>query len=178
MPFYGNTIYPATYQPTYSPQYVPQYQQQQYQPVVQAQQQTQPIQQQSQPFYNTSRIWVNGKSEADFYPIAPNSAVDLWDRDGKTLYQKRADATGKPSLIICDVTERSVPTTDASNEKGGQTVSYASKDDLSAVVAAVKDLSGVVSTIKSDVDGIKGDVYGIAGKRKSAKKAEVAEDDD
>lgn len=178
MPFYGNTIYPATYQPQYSAQYVPQYQQPQYQPVMQAQQQTQPVQQQSQPFYNASRIWVNGRSEADFYPIAPNSAVDLWDRDGKTLYQKRADATGKPSIAVCDVTERAMGTSDAPDEKDGQTVSYASKDDLSAVVAAVKDLSSVVSTIKSEVDGIKGDVYGIAGKRKSTKKAEVADDDD
>ena len=72
--------YPATYQPYIFPQYQQNYQQMQqnYQP--QQVQMQQPVQQQpqGQPTYNTSRIWVNGKSEADFFPIAPNTAVDLW----------------------------------------------------------------------------------------------------
>ena len=45
---------------------------------------------------------------------------------------------------------------------------YASKDELSAIVTAVRDLT-------SDVEQMKGDLYGVAGRKKVKK--EVAEDD-
>lgn len=169
--------YPATYQPYIFPQYQQNYQQMQqnYQP--QQVQMQQPVQQQpqGQPTYNTSRIWVNGKSEADFFPIAPNTAVDLWDRDGKTLYQKRADATGKPSLIICDVTERTETPSDSSEAKDDKTLNYATKEELGAVVGAMKGFDGAIGSLRSEIENMKGDLYGLAGKKKSApaKKEEV-----
>ena len=51
-------------------------------------------------------LWVSGISEAQMYPVAPNNAVALWDQSGKAVFLKQADATGKPSMRIFDITER------------------------------------------------------------------------
>jgi len=50
--------------------------------------------------------WVAGEQEARGYLIAPNSAVALWDSTAPTVYLKQADASGKPSLKIYDLVER------------------------------------------------------------------------
>lgn len=163
MAFLNNAIYPATYQP-YVPQYVPQYQQPQYQP--QQNQQT-PVMAQ----YGI--VWVNSAKDAEQYPIAPNNAVALWETSGNRIYVKSADATGKPTIKTYDLVEHASEEVD-----GAQEIPYAKKDDLAAVVSAVKDLSSVVSSIKGDIDGLKGDVYGIAGKRRTAKKTEAVDDDE
>lgn len=153
--------YPTNYQPPM---------QQPTQPV----QQTPPQQTTIQPM-NTGRIWVNGKSEADFYPVAPNTAVDLWDRNGTTLYQKRADATGRPSIIVCDIVERS----DAAQDNGnGQAVGYATKEELGVVVGAVKDYSVALNNIKADIESLKTDMYGAVGKRKTVKKQTEGDEDE
>ena len=59
--------------------------------------------------------WVSGEQEARGYLIAPNSAVALWDSNAPTVYLKQADASGRPSLKIYDLVERtSNPSTQAS----------------------------------------------------------------
>lgn len=50
--------------------------------------------------------WVNGEQEARNWMIAPNAAVALWDSTAPTVYLKQADASGKPSLKIYDLVER------------------------------------------------------------------------
>ena len=169
-PYYNFSPYQSYYT-----QQIPQYQQfqaQQYQPQIQQQ----PA---SQPTNYAGRIWVNGRNEADFYPVAPNNAVDLWDRDGKTLYQKKADATGKPSVIVCDVVERAQSVSDGTPAEDVKTPAYATKDELSAVVGVVKGFDELLGSLRADIDTMKGDMYGIAGKKKAARKTqEVAEDDE
>ena len=164
MAIISNGIYPATYQP-YVQQYVPQYQQPQYQV-----QQSQAVQ--TPNYAQTSIIWVDPE-EVNSYPVAPNHAVPLWDKSGKRIYVKYADATGKPMVETYDLSKH----VEAVSEEEAKELPYAMKEDLSAIVTAFKELSGVVSSIKGDVDSLKGDVYGIAGKRRTAKKAEVEEDD-
>lgn len=111
---YPYPYFPQTYQPTY---------QQAFQPA----QQTQNI------------IWVSGDQEAQMYPIAPNNAVALWGRDGKTLYLKSADMTGRPSLKVYDLAERTERASDAVSGDGGKTTpDYATKDDLGRVVGMVR----------------------------------------
>lgn len=109
-------------------------------------------------------VWVSGAQEAAMYPIAPNNAVALWDQSGKAVYMKQADASGKPSMRVYDLVERvqTAQTTD------GKTIEYATKNDLSAILSAF-------DAIKADIETIRGDLYGIAGKKKSVKKTE---DDD
>lgn len=80
----------------YYPQYPPQYQVpdlSQYRPQVP----------QTNPFQNGTgqddRIWVQGESSAQAYLVAPNSFVRLWDSTKPVFYEKRADASGKPSIV-------------------------------------------------------------------------------
>ena len=186
MPLFGNTYFPATYQPY---QYAPQYQQPQYQPVIQTSQQPvqqnyQPVQQQVQ---NGGFVTVRSEEEARNYPVAPGTSITFKNESAPYCYTKtmgfsqlEAPRFEKFRLVKEDIVDYPV-------ENGASEASpadYATKDDLSAVVSAVKELSGVVSSIKGDVDsvkgdvdGIKGDVYGIAGKRKTVKKSEAAEDE-
>ena len=123
-------------------------------------------------------IWVSGEQEAQMYPIAPNNAVALWARDGKTIFLKSADATGKPSMKTYDLVERAESASDGSHTEDGKTAAYATKDDLSAVVGVVRGFDEVLSGVKSEIESMKGDLYGIAGKKKSAKKREEVEDDE
>lgn len=63
------------------------------QPYVQQYQPMQPIRPN-----NDERIWVNGLAQAEDYLIAPNSFVRLWDSTEQVFYEKRADASGRPTL--------------------------------------------------------------------------------
>ena len=133
------------------------YQQPQIQPVQQPQP-TMPMQ--------SGIVWVGSLMEAQNYPIAPNNAVALWEKSGKTIYLKSADATGKPNLVTYDLVERTA------QEAQTQAPAYATKEDLSAVAGAVSSFDGVLATLKAEIDAMKGDLYGIAGKKKPVKKTE------
>ena len=171
--------YPYTsYQNPWQQGYYPMYQQPQYQqPVQQTMQQTQ---QTYSPVINQNGIiWISGESEAAMYPIAPNNAVALWEKSGKTIYLKQADATGKPSMKVYDLVERAETPADGVSETDGKLPAYATKEELKAVVDAVKSFGVAITSAQSDIDALKGDMYGIAGKKKSARKTqEVAEDDE
>lgn len=144
-----NNYFPATYQP---------YQQSYYQPVQQIQQ---PVQQVPQP---SSLIWVGSFAEAQMYPVAPNAAVALWDSSSPAIYLKQADASGRPTLKTFDLVER-VESPAPQEEKA---VAYATKDDLASFKEAL-------DAVKGDIETMRGDIYGIAGKRKAMKKAEEEE---
>lgn len=170
-PYYNyNNPYQNYYQPMYQPV--------QQQPVMAQQaQQTVPVQSYSPAINQSGIIWVSGPMEAQSYPIAPNNAVALWEKSGKVIYLKSADATGKPTMTIYDLVERDQSASDGGGE---QNTEYATKSDLSAVVGVVKGFDELLSGIKSDVDAMKGDLWGIAGQKKksaSKKAVEVADDE-
>ena len=89
-----------------------QYQSPMQQPMQSPVQQTiqQPAQQaQAQPdsaSAQSGRIWVPNEQAATNYLVAPNSAVDLWDMNAPVVYLKQADASGKPTMTIYDLVER------------------------------------------------------------------------
>ncbi len=116
----------------------------------------------------SSLIWVNDEQEASMYPIAQNCAVALWERSGKTIYLKYADATGKPTMVIYDLVERQAekPKEEVAVEE--KQVDYLTKDDL-------KDMISTLTGLKSDIDRMKDDLYGIAGKKSRDK--EIVEND-
>ena len=145
--------YPA-YQNPYQQNYYPTYQQQN-----QAQQ---PQQTFTPPTPQASIIWVSGEREAQMYPVAPNNAVTLWSQTEPVVYLKQADATGKPSLKIYDLVERAsgeVSLTDKADKKSDE---FVSKKDFGAVI-------NTISELRTDIDAIKADVYGIAGTKRSRK---------
>lgn len=156
--------------PYYTP-YTPSYQQN-YQPYVQPN--YQPVQNNQQ----SSIIWISGEREALAYPVAPNNAVTLWSQSEPVVYLKQADATGKPTLKVYDLVERAQTASSATEAKDDKRVEYATKSDLSAVVGVVKGFDEMIGSLKSDIETMKGDMYGIAGKKKStSKKTKETEDD-
>ena len=52
------------------------------------------------------RIWVQGEAGANAYLVASNGFVRLWDAQAPVFYEKRADATGRPSMDIYEYTKR------------------------------------------------------------------------
>lgn len=129
-------------------------------------------------------IWIKGgDDEAKMYPVAPNTAVTLWNENEPVVYLKQADATGKPTLKIFDLVERKAPE-EAKEEKLAE---YAPKSDMDYLIGIVKGLSETVNKIQTsmtatnesfskDLEAIKGDMYGIAGKKRMPKKVEGDED--
>lgn len=51
-------------------------------------------------------VWVDGIEEANNFYVAPNNAVQLWDKNSPCIYKKSADAAGKPTMQIFDLVER------------------------------------------------------------------------
>lgn len=163
--------------PYNSYQYPYPYQQpiQQFQPQAMVPTQPQQMQpQQQQPVMTqTSIVWISNEKEAENFPIAPNAAVALWETSGKRIYMKSADATGRPTIKTFDLVEH----VDAEVVDNQKEIPYATKEDLKTVVSAVKDLDGVISALRAEIDSIKGDVYGVVGKKRTARKTEVLDDD-
>lgn len=118
-----NNGYPVGY-----PQYLPQYQQQTYQ----------------QPASNGGIIWVQGEAGAKSYLVAPNTTVQLWDSENKTIYLKSADASGMPSMRILDYTIRDAmqPTPPAVQEPA-----YATRTE-------VETLASQLSELRSKIDAL------------------------
>lgn len=132
------------YYPTYTPYYQPAYPSQQ----------------------SNNIVWVNSAVEAQNYPIAPNNAVVLWEKSGKSIYLKQADATGKPTITTYDLVERAeTPSVSIVNEEV-KLPTYATKDELDAISREIEGFDALIASVKSDIDTMKADMYGIAGKRK------------
>lgn len=117
-----------------------------------------------------SIIWISSEAEAMSYPVAPNNAVTLWSTTEPVVYLKQADATGKPSLKMFDLVERTRTPSVSVSDKGGTLPAYATKDELTAVLGAVKGFDDVIGGIKSDIETMKSDLYGVAGRKKPTKK--------
>lgn len=128
------------YNPYYTPYYQPpmpdqlsQLRQQQYTPPA-YQQPMQPVQQQ-QP--GPSIVWVQGEQEAMAYMVAPNSAVALWDSLAPVVYLKQADASGKPTIKIYDLVERSNRPIQPQQAQGAEYVTRQEFEALSARLDAL-----------------------------------------
>ena len=94
--------------------------------------------------------WVSGEQEARNWMIAPNAAVALWDSSAPTVYLKKADASGKPSLTIYDLVERAetprtAPTADP--------VKFVTREEFDALAAVVDGMKGKKKAKEADADG-------------------------
>lgn len=109
-------------------------------------------------------IWVKDVNDASTYPIAPNTAIALWDLSSPTIYLKQADVSGRPSMKIYDLVERKEPAQTSD-------VKYATKQD-------VMEIGEVITTLKNELDKMSNDLYGIAGKKRTSKKIRDEEEED
>nr|DAP01547.1 MAG TPA: hypothetical protein [Caudoviricetes sp.] len=82
--------------------------------------------------------WVSSEQEARGYLIAPNSAVALWDSTAPTVYLKQSDASGKPTLKIYDLVERTETAPNAPQKPGVEFVTREEFDRLAALVGELK----------------------------------------
>lgn len=132
MAYYGYQPY-QMYQPPMADQLM-QLRQNQYQPNMQQAPQQQP---------SPSIVWVQNEMEAANYLVAPNSAVTLWDSNAPVVYLKQADASGKPSMKIYDLVERT--------QRPVQTpaVEYAPLSRLEALEARLNELTAVKESSKA-----------------------------
>ena len=87
-----------------------------------------------------SIVWVQNEMEAVNYLVAPNSAVTLWDSNAPVVYLKQADASGKPSMKIYDLVERSQRPVQAPQVPA---VEYAPLSRLEALEARLNELTAV-----------------------------------
>lgn len=173
---YPYQSYQNPWQQGYYPMYQPMQQPIQQQPIQPPVQQTQPMQQ-SVP--QISNVWIYDPSDIPNYPVAPNNAVRFWIANKQVFYEKSADATGKPTLKVYDYTERTETPSESVPATDNKLANYATKDDLAAVVGVVKGFDGLIASMKSDIEKMNGDLYGIAGKKRTVKKpVEVTEDDE
>ena len=132
-PYYGYQPY-QPYQPPMADQLM-QLRQNQYQPNMQ-----QPPQQQS-----PSIVWVQNEMEAANYLVAPNSAVTLWDSNSPVVYLKQADASGKPSMKIYDLVER---TQRPVQTQQAPAIEYAPLSRLEALETRLNELTSAKETPK------------------------------
>lgn len=130
MAFGANYNYNPYVNPYAAPYGGQQMQQQMYQP--QAQQPPQATQQPSNGF-----VWVNDINEAANYIVAPNSAVQLWDKNSPCVYLKTADAAGKPTMQIFDLVERKQQLQTASQSADVDFVKRSEFDELRKTVDAL-----------------------------------------
>lgn len=127
-PYYGNympNFYPGSYQQT-----------------------PPPVQQTTQQYQTTLTnqngiIWVPNEQAANDYLVAPNSAVTLWNSNAPVVYLKQADASGKPSMKVYDLVERTQRSVQA------PTVEYAPLSRLEALEARLNELTAVKESSKS-----------------------------
>ncbi len=86
------------------------YQQMYGQPIPdQLQQYRQPYQMQNQPVQQpqqqSAMVWVRNRMEADAYPVAPNTAIALWDMNAPVVYKKETDVSGRPIIKAFQLVE-------------------------------------------------------------------------
>ena len=98
--------------------------------------------------------WVSGEQEARNWMIAPNAAVALWDSTAPTVYLKQADASGKPSLKIYDLVERSQTPPASPQAKAVDFVTREEFDRLAAIVGEIRGKEKPAKKVKeADADG-------------------------
>ena len=143
MAFGANYNYNPYVNPYAAPYGGQQMQQQMYQP--QMQQPSQGAQQPSNGF-----VWVNDINEASNYLVAPNSAVQLWDKNSPCVYLKTADAAGKPTMQIFDLVERKQQPT--AQTQTAATTDYVTRAEFAELQAKFDALTAKKSKTKSEVE--------------------------
>ena len=143
MAFGANYSYNPYVNPYAAPYGGQQMQQQMYQP--QMQHPSQGAQQASNGF-----VWVDNIQEALNYIVAPNCAVQLWDRNSPCVYLKTADAAGKPNMQIFDLVERKQQPT--AQTQTATTADYVTRAEFAELQAKFDALTAKKSKAKSEVE--------------------------
>lgn len=122
--------------------------------------------------------WVKSEKEVEDWYVEPNRAIAFWHSEEPVLYLKQADTTGKPTIRTFDLVER-VPASKADDKEESPKIDYVTKEDFASVITQMTDALGhfkkEVEALKEatgDIEQMKKDMYGIAGKKKTVRKAD------
>ena len=91
---------------------------------------------------NGGFVWVDGIEEAKSFFVAPNNAVQLWDKNAPTIYKKSADSTGKPTMQIFDLVERKTEPPAAIEVKNDFS-GYVKRDEIERIEARIAALEAI-----------------------------------
>lgn len=94
--------------------------------------------QNQQPAYQGGIVWGTYE-EACSYPLAPNMAITIWDRNQRTVYWKQSDASGRQSMQILDYTIRG-----ENQQESKPAPEPATKDDVAGLAAAINALKEMI----------------------------------
>src|SRR5699024_1471975 len=116
-----------------------------YQPFQQPAQQVMPQMQppQQQQMVGQSIIWVQNAQEAYNYLVAPNSAAALWDSNSPVVYLNQADASGKPTMNIYDLVERTTQRPQAAPQPAAE---YVTRQEFAVLQARIDALTAPKQT--------------------------------
>ena len=136
MAFGNNYAYNPYINPYASP-YNPQTQ-----PMMQNFQQQQAMPQIQQQAPQNGFVWVDGIEEANNFYVAPNNAVQLWDKNSPCIYKKSADAAGKPTMQIFDLVERKNETPSKTDFKADLS-DFVKRDEITRLEERIAALEAV-----------------------------------
>ena len=123
----------------------------------------QPVQNIQQPVAQGGFVRVRDENEARMYPVAPGQSVTFVNENSPYCYTKTVNM-GQLDRPIFEkyrlVKEEENPMPDASQ-----------KPDVPGVDLSVYALSSDLDAIRLELESIKSDLYGIAGKKKAKKEA-------
>lgn len=108
-----------------------------------------PMAQAPQPSQN-GIIWVANINEAMGFPVVPNAAVALWDSNSPCIYVKQADQTGKPTMKIYDLVERTPAP--ASQKTETQMPDYITRQEFEKLAAKVDGMIPAKKAKKEDAE--------------------------
>lgn len=112
----------------------------------------QPMPQNASPMAGSAMVWVPGFQAAQEYLVAPNSAVALWDSNAPVVYLKQADSSGKPTLTIYDLVERTAPRV-SSESPQIDTSAFITREEFSRLAERVESLVPNPKKAKEESNG-------------------------
>ena len=154
------------------------YYQQPVMPVQVMPQQVQPTTQQQFPVNQAGFVRVRDENEARMYPVAPGNSVTFVNENSPYCYTKTVNM-GQLDRPIFEkyrlVKEDDSSTAPEAVQKPVESTAMdLSKYALAADFAAIR---AEIDSIKTDIETFRGDLYGIAGKKKVATKKESVSDE-
>lgn len=100
---------------------------------------------------NSNIIWVSDAKEADGYPLSPNSAVEMRDKNNQFLYVKQRDASGRPNmeayrLTPVDLSQAATKTVQAQQVPS---VEYVQVDRFNALADRCEKIAAELEALKN-----------------------------
>ncbi len=98
-------------------------------------------------------IWVLSKTEAESFPVAPNTTVVMWDKNSPTIYVKSVDGNRTPSFRTLDFKERieNAPNSPVESQKDLE-AKFLKRDEFEALQTKFESLNAKVDKLLSKED--------------------------